>query len=685
MTTGTTLKLQAANASWELWFKDLPTTQAAEDSDWTFESKNVQSPQRRGVNDPSAGDPKYIHRTSYEWRLADGRKSDYLRLGPFRFYPLSLERLVLGAAGSASELSLVGRLQLPLWNGDQLHPAWQDEELTDLDSAVTLFFENGNLARIEPAKPDVDAGEAIPVSAVKRWALAHPLKQPDGPMLAWESLKLENDQIILDAFHLVFSHLGVRWAVANTAPLTIPISGAAADITFDHFDVGVIVAFLFLLGVAVCSLTPVPYRAWNRLRARWAWLLLLLVVLLSYGCIIVYCHHCPLEMPFSWSEGISIWPTEILRLFAAVLGLYLLFYSSSRLADNQYALSRMFMIDSSPPGHGQTSAGTPASVPDSITNRAESPDASTHDLGSRKGRLVRFGAWLANGWERRCQHGIARWRETSDTNQGRAETEPLDGATLWKEYCGLGLPTNRWLRCIPAAVAYLLAIVGMMWLLGFPVQPHRGPLSWGANFFALVLSIVVFILVTAYVIDATRLCKRFINILVQRTTKWPDALLNDWKTRLGLEGGYLDEWLDMRFIATLTEAVGQLIWWPLLLLALLVVARNPFFANFDWPMSLWLVLGLNTAFVVGYAVQLRRAARAARDVELERLRLKSIKAEKEEEGTAEQIRQLVKEIEDMTGGAFAPLSADPIVHAVLVAVSGVSIPTILAYLNVAHW
>ena len=116
----------------------------------------------------------------------------------------------------------------------------------------------------------------------------------------------------------------------------------------------------------------------------------------------------------------------------------------------------------------------------------------------------------------------------------------------------------------------------------------------------------------------------------------------------------------------------------------LVLARNPFFASFDWPVSLLLVFGLNTSFVVGYAVLLRSTARAAREIELKRLRLKAIKAEKEEKGTAEQLRQLVKEIEGMTGGAFAPLRADPIVHAIVVAGS-VSIPTIVQYLNVAHW
>ncbi len=168
-----------------------------------------------------------------------------------------------------------------------------------------------------------------------------------------------------------------------------------------------------------------------------------------------------------------------------------------------------------------------------------------------------------------------------------------------------------------------------MLLLGLPAQPHRGLVSLWANNLALAVSIIVFIFLTAYVLDATRLCKRFVDVLAGSSTKWPGPLLIKWAAKLKIDQQYLDEWLDIRFIAKISEVVGRLIWYPFLVLFLLIVSRNPYFDNFDWPLSLWLIFGLNSAFVMCSAILLRRAAKRAREKELERLHVKLIAAQRE--------------------------------------------------------
>jgi hypothetical protein len=377
----------------------------------------------------------------------------------------------------------------------------------------------------------------------------------------------------------------------------------------------------------------------------------------------LYSHYDRRGEPFAWFDGISIWPAAIIRLSAAVLGLYVLLRCCpDKLREVNNELTRDFKLAS-----------------------AKSSGSVSAPRGSKTwpARLV---WWVVCLWDRRSRHSITNWKwdELKKKNVGE-DAPPFDAKELWKEYREWGHPVNRRLRYIPAAVVYCLALVILMWFLGFPSQPYRGRLSGAANLFALFASIVIFILVTAYVIDATRLCKRLIEILANRRTEWPKPLLKSWTDKLGLDDRYLDEWLDMRLIGRLTEVVGQLIWWPFLLLVLLIVARNPFVANFDWPPSLWLVFGLNTAFVLGYAILLRSAARKAREKELKLLRRKLIKAEKEEKGAALQIEGLMSEIKNMNRGAFAPLSSQPVVHAILVAAGGISIPAIIEYLSAIHW
>jgi hypothetical protein len=447
------------------------------------------------------------------------------------------------------------------------------------------------------------------------------------------------------------------------------------------------VFFLFLVGVAIWQLAPFPQDLWSSCWRHWPWTFVVLSVLLVYAGVIVYSHYDRRGEPFSLFEGISIWPAEILRLFAAVLGLCSLFCSHVALASVRNELGKKYLLGTS--ASSQSSAGAESS-PSTAAPAGQipgSPGDATPNTAGPKNWSARLVLWVAYWWDLRCEHSISNWKldQPGEKDSGGAEVEPVDADDAWNGYCDREKPVYRWLRCIPAAMLYLLALVILARMLGFPSQPHRGRLCGSANLFALTASIGIFILVTAYVIDATRLCTRFVEILVRGPTRWPAPLLRHWRRKLGLGRAYLDEWLDMRLIAALTEVVGGLIWWPVLLLALLIAARNPSLASFDWPPSLWLVFGLNTVFVLWYANSLRRTARAARDVELRRLREKLIAVENEKKGPARRIEGLIGEIENMKSGAFAPLSSQPIIHAVLVAAGGIGIPVVVEYLSAICW
>ncbi len=443
---------------------------------------------------------------------------------------------------------------------------------------------------------------------------------------------------------------------------------------------GMAALLLSLLGLALWQVAPLP-RPWvRRLFAYRRWVVLITLVVLCSAAVIAYDHSRPGGEPFSLFEGISIWPAEVLRLAAAVLGLVLLLHSRLVLHRVRDHLEREFMLDDPRVEQGPEDAETAQRQPEVTEEPSTAPAGAAGSVSGRpkrlRGILDHIWAW-SNRW---CECRISDWQPDSVLVGGEGDDcDRMDARQLWSRYRYLSAPANRLVRLSWGVSLYLVAACGLTWLLGLPSQPHRGQPSLVANHVALAAGVIAFVVVTAYVLDVIQLCTRLVGILAHAPTRWPDSLLAQWEAKLGLNRKYLDEWLDMLFIARLTQVVGRLIWYPCLVLFLLIVARNPYIYRFDWPVSLWLVFGLSTVFAISSAIHLRRTAGKARKQEVQRLRIKLIAAQVEEKGPAPQIERLIHEIERMDTGAFAPLTANPIIHAILLLVSAIGIPTLMQF------
>jgi hypothetical protein len=96
----------------------------------------------------------------------------------------------------------------------------------------------------------------------------------------------------------------------------------------------------------------------------------------------------------------------------------------------------------------------------------------------------------------------------------------------------------------------------------------------------------------------------------------------------------------------------------------MIMARFSFFDNWSWPPSLLIVFSINAAWALGSAVYLNRAAeqlRAAAVGNLALLRLGAFTNEVKRK----MVEELMVEIRGLRKGAFAPLSEQPFVRAVL--------------------
>lgn len=368
--------------------------------------------------------------------------------------------------------------------------------------------------------------------------------------------------------------------------------------------------------------------------------------------------------PFELWEGISIWPTETLRLLAMFMSVLFLILGWDRIrqSDNQIAVR----------------FGLPS--PRTITERREPESAEPDEQAS-----VEKGDLMPMWWHRlRRKIGISDWRRGDEER-----TEPVKAEALWQEYLSRGSLRHRLIRGLSGATLYILLGGVIISLLGGPHIPYRGTVSLVTDQVVLWATTGATMALIFFVVDATLLCRRFTDLLSQPPTDWTDAASKSSIAEAShLEPEDLSDLLDAELIASRTEVIGGLIIDPFVILFILLVARNGFFDNWDWPLSLIVIFGGAAAYAILCAVILRRAAERARRRIVRRLRLRALGAARrdpdgEESGRAAQLRMLIEEIEGLRRGAFAPWSKHPLVKALLLPFGGIGAVVLLDLLSTA--
>jgi hypothetical protein len=180
--------------------------------------------------------------------------------------------------------------------------------------------------------------------------------------------------------------------------------------------------------------------------------------------------------PFSWTAGVSIWPSELIRLFVVVLSLALLIKGSRDLMRNSDLISRDFGL---------------------------ARDAAQGTLS------------LKTFW----------------TNLKRVShpTETMTPTTLdqaWQWYSEASRPA-QWLA---RTVFLFLLYLGIMWSLGAYVvdeeyiHPCRGRLSCTIDSFMTLSSAALVVFLNLAVFDAVMLCRRWIGWVTASTGGWSEQV-----------------------------------------------------------------------------------------------------------------------------------------------------------------
>lgn len=340
--------------------------------------------------------------------------------------------------------------------------------------------------------------------------------------------------------------------------------------------------------------------------------------------------------PFFWAEGISLWPSVLIRLMVAALSFGFLRFAQSQLTANETNLTDQYHLQRTTT-HASTVAGWRWLL---------SPMAWSIDF--------------------------------------RANAQQI--ADLWSEHGQF--ERTAWQRVVPQTV--MLGILGviLLYVFGIPHAPARGSAALVIHIMSWMLSSVLMGLLMFFVVDAIRVCTGFIHQFALESTQWSPSIVQPLSDRRKVPHELISEWLDIRFIADRTKVVAALIHFPILALFLMILARHRIFDDWAYPPGLLIIYGVSAAYILICAILLSVAAEKARRSAVTRLRthLYDLRGRAQEAGQGERIAQqiaqidlMLQDIHGMQQGAFAHWTQHPVFQALLLPSGGFSVLALLDY------
>ena len=330
--------------------------------------------------------------------------------------------------------------------------------------------------------------------------------------------------------------------------------------------------------------------------------------------------------PFSWTAGVSIWPSELLRLFVVVLSVLLFVKGARDLQKNGEQIGERFQFE----------------------------DPSKRDRFSPKTfwtNLQRVYHPIATIASMKVDQAWVQYREASRMSQGIART-----LLLFILYMGA------------------ISAIGYFVLDEEYIHPCRGFLSCNVDSFMTLASVGIVVLLNLAVFDAVMLCRRWIGWVTSSTGGWSDQVQDEYLRNYGLGDAQKAEFEKLKHLAVVdliaqrTEVVNRLIRYPFIALLIMIAARNEYFDIWNYPLLLLLSWSLNVLLALLGAFLLYQSAsraKAAMLAGLNRQIVRTLGIGKDHDVRVRQIQHVISEVEDNEQGAFVPLYQQPVVESSL--------------------
>jgi len=326
-------------------------------------------------------------------------------------------------------------------------------------------------------------------------------------------------------------------------------------------------------------------------------------------------------------EGVSIWFTDFVRLFCFIFGLWAIKVIFFRFHKALVSFG------------GRFENSNPADEKNVQKFKDKQPDCFRDNL--------------------------LKWKSHGDQT---------DSDIIWREYCAWSRLRFRITRVLIASALFFMCGSLLFIFLGYPYTPGRTEFSRGVDKLIIILNVGAFIVLVFTVVDISLSCRKFINYLSHCKKYWNLAGCNE---NASTEKVKIDAKLDLvNVIARHSKQVEQMIYFPCIMLFLMILSRNSIFDKWDWPLSLILIMMVSGAVLVWSMLSLRKTGQKARIRILSKLE-ESRYNHANNRNLTSFIERAVDRIKAERRGAFSPLREMPLIRFLLVPFAGLgSIPLI---------
>lgn len=331
-------------------------------------------------------------------------------------------------------------------------------------------------------------------------------------------------------------------------------------------------------------------------------------------------------------EGVSHWPTTLLRIQVVIFSITFGLYSYSRWLRSN----------------------------DEITSLVVSTEQLKEPLNEEL--PVSLSAWI---------HDIEK-----DNEKGQ---KPKNIGDIWKIYCQLARLKPRMKRVIPKALLW----TAIVFVCYYAFTPYPGlirdsyPLAnflFGHGFVLLVSIISLFMISLAN--DVTNLSRIFVKALARYKIIWDKPVDYLLPTKFGSYEQICSPLCVMEVIACRTRDITPLVIFPFGTLLLVVISRSVIFEGWNWSVELICAYLIITATSLYYALLLQKEAAAARTQainDLEQLRTEKSNWESVDINHSHFdtcVRAGLDYARSINKGAFVPWFRHPIFQALLLPFTG---------------
>ena len=265
---------------------------------------------------------------------------------------------------------------------------------------------------------------------------------------------------------------------------------------------------------------------------------------------------------------------------------------------------------------------------------------------------------------------------------------PVNAELLWRDYRSKIGIAPRAARIAILVVFYMTAVFIFFWLSGHgqgDTIPLRSPCQTWNNTVS-VVAVLGFVLLAFNVLDTALICAWFIRCLTQGPTNYPIYTIKAIRDRYGpIDRQVVANYIDVKLIHQITSGIGTTLYFPAIVLSILLVSYNPLTYTWPWPPSWFAIIAGHFAIAGAGVLALQHAAKASRDKCVEELEFhlnhqRVAQAQSQaamKDALLDRAQELVAEVRGLREGAFAGVANNPVLGATLLPIGSVLVLELL--------